>query len=71
MNANLVGSFQHHQVLYTLVIYYIAASAIGTMPQPTQATGFYRWAHDFLHVLAANAAAVFAKKYPDLPKPPQ
>jgi len=66
--SGVTQTYQHHQVVYTLIAYYLGASAVGTMPPTTdKSPAWYRWLHDFLHVLAANAAQLMKNKLPTEP----
>jgi hypothetical protein len=68
--TGLVGSVQHHQVLYTLAGYYIFSAAVGAMPTPMpNGNAFYSWMFHFLQTLGANLARVVANKYPQIVEP--
>ena len=47
----------------TLVGYYIASAAIGSLPAPTPASGvFYQWFFKFSNTLAGNLTRAFSSK---------
>ena len=66
-----------HGTISSLVAYYIASAAIGSLESPTATSGpFYSWFFKFSNTLAGNLFRAFSSKLPgganaqDAPKQP-
>lgn len=55
----MVNFFSAHQVLCTLVLYYVLSAAISSMPSPDDKSGpGYKFLFGFAHTLAGNLAHI-------------
>lgn len=51
----MITWIETHQVISTLVVYYIFSSMTGALPSPDEKSGnFYKFFFTFIHLLGAN-----------------
>jgi len=54
---------QAHQTIFTLILYYVAISFVGSLPAPMATSGmFYQFLFKFVNTLAGNLARAYNTK---------